>query len=280
MKAGRSVFAGILPCGALIAHSGRMLGGCGRATYGFILPGVQKRLHCSDGDILSRVTSDLDAVRMVLERLCPAAEAKADSKGTKTPGLAEKSTADATREAAVRGLLELPDLLEQHLPEMRETAKRLARIYSEARSFFYLGRGLCFPLALEGALKLKEISYIHAEGYAAGEMKHGPIALIDETVPVIVIAPSDHLFEKTASNVQEALARDPLQPQLASRLARLQLERGDSRGAAETLGKAAGVAANDAEYRALHAAVLQRLTFTRRSRRPRGRAWRGCRRRR
>ena len=71
----------------------------------------------------------------------------------------------------------------------------------------YLGRGHCFPIALEGALKLKEISYIHAEGYAAGEMKHGPIALIDPAVPVIAIAPSGPLFEKTASNLQEAAAR-------------------------------------------------------------------------
>jgi glucosamine--fructose-6-phosphate aminotransferase (isomerizing) len=71
----------------------------------------------------------------------------------------------------------------------------------------YLGRGVNFPLALEGALKLKEISYIHAEGYAAGELKHGPIALIDENVPVIVIAPFDELFEKTVSNMHEVMAR-------------------------------------------------------------------------
>ena len=71
----------------------------------------------------------------------------------------------------------------------------------------FLGRGTGYPIALEGALKLKEISYIHAEGYAAGEMKHGPIALIDEHVPVIVIAPSDELFDKTASNMQEVIAR-------------------------------------------------------------------------
>ncbi len=71
----------------------------------------------------------------------------------------------------------------------------------------YLGRGTSFPLALEGALKLKEISYIHAEGYAAGELKHGPIALIDETMPVIVIAPHDRVFEKTVSNMQEVAAR-------------------------------------------------------------------------
>ena len=71
----------------------------------------------------------------------------------------------------------------------------------------YLGRGTSYPLALEGALKLKEISYIHAEGYAAGELKHGPIALIDENMPVIVIAPYDRVFEKTVSNMQEVAAR-------------------------------------------------------------------------
>ena len=71
----------------------------------------------------------------------------------------------------------------------------------------FLGRGTSYPIALEGALKLKEISYIHAEGYAAGEMKHGPIALVDETVPVIGVAPSDELFDKTFSNLQEVLAR-------------------------------------------------------------------------
>ena len=75
------------------------------------------------------------------------------------------------------------------------------------RDVLYLGRGTSFPIALEGALKLKEISYIHAEGYAAGELKHGPIALIDETMPVIVIAPHDRVFEKTVSNMQEVAAR-------------------------------------------------------------------------
>ncbi len=83
----------------------------------------------------------------------------------------------------------------------------LAATIAEARDVLYLGRGTAYPLALEGALKLKEISYIHAEGYAAGEMKHGPIALIDEHVPVIVLAPRDDLFEKTASNIQEVVAR-------------------------------------------------------------------------
>ena len=85
--------------------------------------------------------------------------------------------------------------------------RTLAQEVAEARDVLYLGRGTAYPIAMEGALKLKEISYIHAEGYAAGEMKHGPIALIDENVPVIVIAPSDALFEKTASNVQEVIAR-------------------------------------------------------------------------
>ncbi len=86
--------------------------------------------------------------------------------------------------------------------------EELAHILVEARDVLYLGRGTAFPIAMEGALKLKEISYIHAEGYAAGEMKHGPIALIDENVPVIVIAPgNDPLFEKTAGNVQEVIAR-------------------------------------------------------------------------
>jgi glucosamine--fructose-6-phosphate aminotransferase (isomerizing) len=85
--------------------------------------------------------------------------------------------------------------------------RELAQEVAEARDVLYLGRGTMYPLALEGALKLKEISYIHAEGYAAGEMKHGPIALIDETVPVIVCAPSGPLFAKTAANVQEVIAR-------------------------------------------------------------------------
>jgi glucosamine--fructose-6-phosphate aminotransferase (isomerizing) len=83
----------------------------------------------------------------------------------------------------------------------------LAHELAKARDVLYLGRGLSYPIALEGALKLKEISYIHAEGYAAGEMKHGPIALIDENVPVVVIAPYDSLFEKTVSNMQESMAR-------------------------------------------------------------------------
>lgn len=88
-----------------------------------------------------------------------------------------------------------------------EAVQRGAILLGAARDVLYLGRGTSYPLALEGALKLKEISYIHAEGFAAGEMKHGPIALIDDTVPVVVIAPSNGLFEKTASNLEEVLAR-------------------------------------------------------------------------
>jgi glucosamine--fructose-6-phosphate aminotransferase (isomerizing) len=90
-----------------------------------------------------------------------------------------------------------------HEAAIRDIARKVA----EARDVLFIGRGTAYPIALEGALKLKEISYIHAEGYAAGEMKHGPIALIDESVPVIVAAPSDEVFEKTASNVQEVSAR-------------------------------------------------------------------------
>src|SRR5687768_7869767 len=85
--------------------------------------------------------------------------------------------------------------------------EHLARDIAKKSDVLYLGRGTSYPLAMEGALKLKEISYIHAEGYAAGEMKHGPIALIDDNVPVIVLAPSGPLFEKTVSNMQEVQAR-------------------------------------------------------------------------
>jgi glucosamine--fructose-6-phosphate aminotransferase (isomerizing) len=88
-----------------------------------------------------------------------------------------------------------------------EDIEAMAHIIAAAQDVLYLGRGQDYPLALEGALKLKEISYIHAEGYAAGEMKHGPIALIDDNVPIIVLAPSGPLFEKTVSNMQEVQAR-------------------------------------------------------------------------
>ncbi len=114
-------------------------------------------------------------------------------------------TADGEREI-VQALVEVP----RHISALVRDERRyeeLAHPLSKVRDVLYLGRGLSFPIALEGALKLKEISYIHAEGYAAGEMKHGPIALIDENVPVVVVAPEDDLFEKTVSNMQEVAAR-------------------------------------------------------------------------
>ncbi len=106
----------------------------------------------------------------------------------------------------VHALVETPRLMAAALT-LEPQIERLAHDLAKARDVLYLGRGTSFPIALEGALKLKEISYIHAEGYAAGELKHGPIALIDETMPVIVIAPHDGVFEKTVSNMQEVAAR-------------------------------------------------------------------------
>jgi len=114
---------------------------------------------------------------------------------------------DAAEEAHFSGaLLEVPARLAEVLNH-DETLHDIALYLAEARDVLFLGRGSLFPIAMEGALKLKEISYIHAEGYPAGEMKHGPIALIDETVPVIVCAPSGPLFEKSASNIAEVVAR-------------------------------------------------------------------------
>jgi glucosamine--fructose-6-phosphate aminotransferase (isomerizing) len=118
-----------------------------------------------------------------------------------------RGTITAAKEAAMTdALLEVPSRAAELL-ENDAAIQAVAHRVAAARDVLYLGRGNCFPIALEGALKLKEISYIHAEGYAAGEMKHGPIALIDAAVPVIAIAPSGPLFEKTASNLQEAAAR-------------------------------------------------------------------------
>ena len=106
----------------------------------------------------------------------------------------------------VAALTELPRLMAEAL-HLEPEIEKLAQTFAKAQDVLYLGRGTSFPIALEGALKLKEISYIHAEGYAAGELKHGPIALVDENVPVVVLAPYDALFEKTASNMQEVAAR-------------------------------------------------------------------------
>ena len=114
---------------------------------------------------------------------------------------------DAKREAElVNQLIAVPGLIADALRH-EEPIEHLARDIAKATDVLYLGRGTAYPLAMEGALKLKEISYIHAEGYAAGELKHGPIALIDEVLPVIVLAPKDHWFEKTVSNIQEVAAR-------------------------------------------------------------------------
>ncbi|MDJ1156884.1 glutamine--fructose-6-phosphate transaminase (isomerizing) [Chelatococcus sp. SYSU_G07232] len=106
----------------------------------------------------------------------------------------------------VKALVSVPSLMSEALKHEHDI-ELLSRDLAKATDVLYLGRGTSYPLALEGALKLKEISYIHAEGYAAGELKHGPIALIDETMPVIVLAPHDAIFEKTVSNMQEVAAR-------------------------------------------------------------------------
>jgi glutamine---fructose-6-phosphate transaminase (isomerizing) len=121
-------------------------------------------------------------------------------------GRARGILSEEDEQKLVRALIEVPRHMAQALqlePQIEALAQELAKV----RDVLYLGRGTSFPIALEGALKLKEISYIHAEGYAAGELKHGPIALIDETMPVIVIAPHDRVFDKTASNMQEVIAR-------------------------------------------------------------------------
>jgi len=115
---------------------------------------------------------------------------------------------DAAREAKLLAdLRQMPGLLNRSLA-LEETIARQTTQLSRAQTVLFLGRGSMFPLAMEGALKLKEISYIHAEGYASGELKHGPIALIDKDVPVVVFAPKDALFDKTVSNMQEVMARE------------------------------------------------------------------------
>ena len=121
-------------------------------------------------------------------------------------GQARKTLTVEQRKTHIADLLQLPQQIEQVLkcaPQIEDIASR----FYNRTDFLYLGRGINYPIALEGALKLKEISYIHAEGYPAGEMKHGPIALIDERMPVVAIAPHDHVFEKMQGNIQEAKAR-------------------------------------------------------------------------
>jgi glucosamine--fructose-6-phosphate aminotransferase (isomerizing) len=121
-------------------------------------------------------------------------------------GKARGVLSDGDERKLVRALIEVPRHMAEAL-KLEPEIEHLARDLAKSRDVLYLGRGTSYPLAMEGALKLKEISYIHAEGYAAGELKHGPIALIDETMPVIVIAPYDRVFEKTVSNMQEVAAR-------------------------------------------------------------------------
>jgi glucosamine--fructose-6-phosphate aminotransferase (isomerizing) len=118
-----------------------------------------------------------------------------------------KTADDATLKQLGRGLLDLPAVIEQELPRLHAELEVLAEQFVQCRDFLYLGRGLNFPIALEGALKLKEISYIHAEGYAAGELKHGPIALIDKDMPVLALVPPDAVYSKVVSNIEEVKAR-------------------------------------------------------------------------
>ncbi|MHB2209134.1 glutamine--fructose-6-phosphate transaminase (isomerizing) [Methylobacterium sp. CM6257] len=136
-------------------------------------------------------------------------------------GRARGTLDEAGERRLVDALIKAPGLMAEALTH-EAAIEGLAREVAKARDVLYLGRGTSYPMALEGALKLKEISYIHAEGYAAGELKHGPIALIDESVPVIVIAPHDAVFEKTVSNMQEVAAR-------GGRIVLI----GDAKGAAE-----------------------------------------------
>jgi glucosamine--fructose-6-phosphate aminotransferase (isomerizing) len=121
-------------------------------------------------------------------------------------GRARGILSEADEHNLVRAFVEVPRLMTEALA-LEPAIEKLARDLAKSKDVLYLGRGTSYPLALEGALKLKEISYIHAEGYAAGELKHGPIALIDESMPVIVIAPYDRVFDKTVSNMEEVAAR-------------------------------------------------------------------------
>ena len=113
----------------------------------------------------------------------------------------------ATARKKMGAVLAVPELIDAEIETWHAQAKELAMEYSQYPNFLYIGRGIHYPIALEGALKLKEISYIHAEGYAAGEMKHGPIALIDKNMPVVCLAPRDHVYEKMLSNMEEVRSR-------------------------------------------------------------------------
>jgi glucosamine--fructose-6-phosphate aminotransferase (isomerizing) len=115
---------------------------------------------------------------------------------------------DAQATELVEGLARIPNLIAERLRETHLMVTDIVRDFSDARDVLFLGRGLSYPMALEGALKLKEVSYVHAEGYAAGEMKHGPIALLDAHVPVVVLMPQDRHYDRVSSNMQEARARE------------------------------------------------------------------------
>ena len=122
-------------------------------------------------------------------------------------GRLNKTVSEEDAKVLIRDLVKIPEQVESIL-DQDEYIEEISRVYSDRSDFLYLGRGINYPIALEGALKLKEISYIHAEGYPAGEMKHGPIALIDEKMPVVVIAPKDRVYEKIMGNIEEVKARD------------------------------------------------------------------------
>ena len=113
---------------------------------------------------------------------------------------------DTIYQTSIKNLKSLPDAIKKSF-KVENNIQAMSKEFLDAKGSMFLGRGLSFPIALEGALKLKELSYLHAEGYPAGEMKHGPLALIEEGLPVIVIAPKDKYFEKTLSNMQEVIAR-------------------------------------------------------------------------
>jgi glutamine---fructose-6-phosphate transaminase (isomerizing) len=122
-------------------------------------------------------------------------------------GRQQGTLSEARGKKLAQDLLQMPRLMEGVL-EQEENIAELAREFATKRDFLFLGRGLSFPIALEGALKLKELSYIHAEGYAGGEMKHGPIALIDQQMPVVILAPRSRVHDKIVSNLEEIKARD------------------------------------------------------------------------
>jgi glucosamine--fructose-6-phosphate aminotransferase (isomerizing) len=129
-------------------------------------------------------------------------------------GMRKTRTTEELRKA-IGDLLHVPVLVERAL-EQNDAIEQIAKTYFKANDFLYLGRGPNYPVALEGALKLKEISYIHAEGYPAGEMKHGPIALIDENMPVVVLAGKNNVYEKVLANIQEVKARSGIVIALAN----------------------------------------------------------------